>query len=88
MFFALGGGYLIDKIGLNASFILFALVMVLGQAIFVIAAFVKGSGGWIYILAIAGRIIFGIGKNTLFICRQVAISKWFIGQELGLAFGT
>ena len=34
-----------------------------------------------------GRFIFGMGKDTVIICRQVAVSQWFVGQEWGLAFG-
>ena len=40
-----------------------------------------------YVIALIGRFVIGIGKDTLFVWRNVAISDWFIGQEFGMAFG-
>ena len=40
-----------------------------------------------YILALIGRVIFGIGRWSMIVCKQASISYWFIGQDFGLALG-
>ena len=87
MIFALFGGCVIDNIGLRASFMIFSVILAIGQMIFLIASYMPGIGDHVYVLAMISQIIYGIGKKVLVICRSVAISNWFIGQEWGLAFG-
>ena len=87
MIFALFGGCVIDNIGLRSSFMIFSVILAIGQMIFLIASYMPGIGDHVYVLAMISQIIYGIGKKVLVICRSVAISNWFIGQEWGLAFG-
>ena len=81
MIFALFGGCVIDNIGLRASFMIFSVILAIGQMIFLIASYMPGIGDHVYVLAMISQIIYGIGKKVLVICRSVAISNWFIGQE-------
>ena len=87
MILSLFGGVVIDHIGLRASYILFSIILTLGQIIFMISTIIHSQGNAGYIVALMGRFVFGIGKNCLIIWKSVAVSDWFIGQELGLAYG-
>ena len=40
-----------------------------------------------YYIALTGRVIFGIGAETLGVVQNTLIAKWFIGKELSLALG-
>ena len=85
------GGVLIDKIGINFSIILFSSLLVLGQGIFAISGFVgesnNGEGNTAFIIAIIGRVVFGLGGESLNVCQSTIVSRWFIGKELSLALG-
>lgn len=35
----------------------------------------------------AGRLIFGLGAESMIVAVTVAIGQWFVGRQLGLAFG-
>ena len=84
---ALFGGYIIDRIGLRASFIIFSIILTIGQMLFMISSYIPGKRYNIYILALVSQLIYGVGLIVVVICKSVAISNWFIGQEWGLAFG-
>lgn len=85
------GGVLIDKFGLTISILLFSSLLVLGQGVFTISGFlgVASDGESIYpfVVAIIGRVIFGLGGESLGVCQSAIISRWFVGKELALAFG-
>lgn len=84
------GGVLIDKIGLNFSIFLFSSLLVAGQGVFTVAGFMGTddvSNNWPFIVAIAGRVIFGLGGESLNVCQSTVVSRWFIGKELSLALG-
>mmetsp|Transcript_23362 Transcript_23362/g.20754 ORF Transcript_23362/g.20754 Transcript_23362/m.20754 type:complete len:138 (+) Transcript_23362:248-661(+) len=85
------GGVLIDKIGVNFAIILFSSLLVIGQGIFTVSGFVgesnNGEGSTAFIIAIVGRVIFGLGGESLGVCQSTVVSRWFIGKELSLALG-
>lgn len=84
------GGVLIDKIGLNFSIILFSTLLVIGQGVFALSGFIGQSNGdssTAFIVAIIGRVIFGLGGESLNVCQSTVVSRWFIGKELSLALG-
>ena len=35
----------------------------------------------------AGRLIFGLGAESMIVAITVAIGQWFVGRQLGFAFG-
>ena len=35
----------------------------------------------------AGRLIFGVGAESMIVAITVAIGQWFVGRQLGFAFG-
>jgi MFS family permease len=85
------GGVLIDKIGLNFSIILFSTLLVIGQAVFTVSGFLgtsmDNSNPVPFIVALIGRVIFGLGGESLNVCQSTIVSRWFIGQEMSLALG-
>ena len=81
------GGYLIDNIGLRTWFMIFSLLVTLGQFVFMIATMINSDNKTpIYITALIGRLIFGTGRESLDVCRVVALTNWFLDQEFGFAF--
>ena len=84
------GGILIDKIGLNFSIILFSSLLVIGQGVFMISGFMgteDQNDNSAFYVALAGRLIFGLGGESLNVWQSTIVSRWFIGKELSLALG-
>ncbi len=79
VFMVLIGGMIIDRIGVKISTGLFALLCLLGAAVTV-------SSGTLEVMA-AGRLIFGLGAESLIVAVTTAIAMWFRGKELSFAFG-
>ncbi len=73
------GGIIIDRIGTRISTALFALVCLIGSI-------VTMATGTLWVMA-AGRLIFGLGAESLIVAVTTAIAKWFRGKELSFAFG-
>ncbi|MGQ9617593.1 MAG: MFS transporter [Candidatus Aminicenantia bacterium] len=73
------GGILVDRIGTRKASLIFSTLIVAG-------AFVVAISQNIYILYI-GRVIFGIGSESLVVCQSAILARWFRGKELALAFG-
>lgn len=73
------GGFLIDRFGTRRMSLIFNALIVAG-AVVVAAA----PSFW---LMLGGRTLFGIGAESLIICQNAILAKWFKGKELALAFG-
>jgi len=73
------GGIIIDRIGVKKATLLFGILCLIGAAI-------TASSGKLAIMA-TGRLIFGIGAESLIVSVTCAIAKWFKGKELSFAFG-
>ncbi|MCX6624204.1 MAG: MFS transporter [Acidobacteria bacterium] len=79
VFAVLAGGFLIDRIGTRAASLLFSVLIVIGAAIVAFAP----SLAVLYV----GRVIFGVGSETLIVAQSAIVARWFTGKELALAFG-
>jgi len=79
IFMVLIGGYIIDKIGTKKASLLFSSFCLIGT---IITAF-KGD----LITMATGRLIFGLGAESLIVAVTTVIAKWFKGKELSFAFG-
>ncbi len=79
IFMVLIGGVIIDRIGTKRSTLLFALLCLVGAGITV-------TTGTLEVMA-AGRLVFGLGAESLIVAVTTAIAKWFRGKELSFAFG-
>jgi MFS family permease len=73
------GGFIIDRIGLRKSLMIFGVLCFIGPAITVMS-------GHLSIMA-AGRLIFGMGAESLNVAVVTALARWFKGKELSFAFG-
>jgi MFS family permease len=73
------GGIIIDRIGVKKATLIFGVLCFLGAA-------VTAMSGTLAIMA-SGRLIFGIGAESLIVSVTTAIARWFKGKELSFAFG-
>ncbi len=73
------GGIVIDRIGVKKATLLFGVLCLAGAAI-------TSSSGVLAVMA-TGRLVFGIGAESLIVSVTTAIAKWFKGKELSFAFG-
>jgi len=79
VFMVLIGGIIIDRVGVKKATLLFGVLCFVG-------ALVTAMTGRLATMA-AGRLIFGIGAESLIVAVTCAIAKWFKGRELSFAFG-
>ena len=79
IFAVLGGGFLIDRAGVRRASMIFSSFVVVGAAIV----------AWAPTLPVmyAGRILFGMGSESMIVAQSAIIARWFTGKELALAFG-
>ena len=75
-------GALLDRFGQRQMVYLLSLFIVLGQLIFTI-----GVGKRDFPIMIIGRILFGIGGESLSVAQTKLMTDWFRGKELSLAIG-
>jgi MFS family permease len=73
------GGLIIDRIGTRKSVLIFTAVIMIGAA-------VTAAAGNLASMA-AGRLIFGLGAESMIVAITTAIARWFKGKELSFAFG-
>ena len=73
------GGVIIDRIGLRKSLMIFGVLCLIGPAITV-------ASGHLWLMA-TGRLIFGMGAESLIVAVTAALARWFRGKELSFAFG-
>ena len=73
------GGFIIDRLGTRKSTCIFAFLCLLGAA-------VTAATPTLTYMA-AGRLIFGLGAESLIVAVTTVVAKWFRGKELSFAFG-
>lgn len=73
------GGLIIDRLGLRKSLMIFGFLSLLGPAI-------TASSSHLPMMA-TGRLIFGMGAESLNVAVTAALARWFKGKELSFAFG-
>lgn len=79
IFMVLIGGLIIDRIGVRLSTFIFAAVCLLGSIVTVCSETLG--------IMATGRLIFGLGAESMIVAVTTAIAKWFRGKELSFAFG-
>jgi MFS family permease len=79
IFTVLIGGVLIDRIGLRRSTMIFGILCLIGPVITV-------ASPHLWVMA-AGRLVFGMGAESLVVAVTAALARWFRGKELSFAFG-
>src|SRR5574338_19305 len=73
------GGLLIDRIGTKRSVLIFTAFIMLGSI-------VTALTGNIWLMA-TGRLLFGLGAESMIVAITTIIARWFKGKELSFAFG-
>src|SRR6202521_5176754 len=73
------GGFLIDRIGLRKALMIFGVLCFIGPVI-------TAASGHLPLMA-TGRLIFGMGAESLNVAVTTALARWFRGKELSFAFG-
>lgn len=73
------GGYIVDRIGTRKALLIFGVLCFVGSV-------VTSISGVLPIMA-TGRLVFGLGAESLIVCVTTAVAKWFRGKELSFAFG-
>ena len=75
----LAGGFLIDRVGVRRASLLFSTCVVVGAAMVAAAPSLP--------VLYAGRVIFGIGSESMIVAQSAITARWFSGKELAMAFG-
>jgi MFS family permease len=73
------GGVLVDRFGARRAIVIFTAICVLGSLL-------TASSGNFYTMA-AGRLLFGLGAESMIVAITTALGQWFAGSMLGFAFG-
>jgi MFS family permease len=73
------GGIIVDRFGTRTSTLMFAMICAIGAAI--------TAASPLFPAMAAGRLIFGLGAESMIVAITVAIGQWFVGRQLGFAFG-
>lgn len=73
------GGILLDIIGIRKAGTLFAALCAIG-------VFITASGST-FMIMLLGRLVYGLGSESLIITMDKILSRWFKGKELAFAFG-
>ncbi|TPX50008.1 hypothetical protein SeLEV6574_g01162 [Synchytrium endobioticum] len=82
MFLPVLGGQLADKVDLKKVLILFSLFVCVGQTLFALGVSTRKFG-----LMVAGRVLFGIGGESISVVQCTITTSWFRGKELAFALG-
>ncbi|MEI6682645.1 MAG: MFS transporter [Bacteroidota bacterium] len=79
IFMVLIGGIIIDKIGTKKAVMIFACLVFIG------ALFTTIKGDIVFMAT--GRLIFGLGAESMIVGITTILARWFKGKELSFAFG-
>ncbi|HEX6850672.1 MAG TPA: MFS transporter [Candidatus Polarisedimenticolaceae bacterium] len=73
------GGWLVDRLGTRRASLLFSLLVTAGSVVVAFAPSIE--------VLYVGRLIFGMGSESLVVAQSAILARWFTGKELALAFG-
>jgi MFS family permease len=79
VFMVLIGGYVVDRIGTRKAIFIFGVLCLVGAVVTVLSPALA--------MMATGRLIFGLGAESLIVAVTTAVAKWFRGKELSFAFG-
>ena len=73
------GGIIVDRIGTRLAILIFTAVCALGAILTAISPS--------FVVMAAGRLLFGLGAESMIVAVTTALGQWFVGRQLGFAFG-
>lgn len=79
IFMVLIGGYVVDRIGTRKAILIFGTLCFVGSVLTTLSPRLSLMAG--------GRLVFGLGAESLIVAVTTAVAKWFRGKELSFAFG-
>src|SRR6202167_1919349 len=79
VFMVVIGGYVVDRIGTRKAIFIFGTLCFIGAGVTCLS-------GALSVMA-TGRLVFGLGAESLIVAVTTAVAKWFRGKELSFAFG-
>ena len=79
IFMVLIGGIIIDRLGPRKSAFIFSILCMIGAILTAILPNLT--------VMLIGRLVFGLGAESLIVAVTTVIARWFKGKELSFAFG-
>lgn len=76
------GGLLIDRLGIRVGVVIFSFLLIIGQFFVMLGGIMTK-----YWLLILGRVIFGLGGESLSVTQSTLVAKWFADRDLAFALG-
>ena len=73
------GGVIVDRIGTRTATLVFTVICLAG-------AILTAISGTFTTMAL-GRLVFGLGAESMIVAVTAALGQWFKGKQLGFAFG-
>jgi MFS family permease len=73
------GGIIVDRFGTRLSTLIFSIICLIGAVLTAVSP--------LFPVMAAGRLLFGLGAESMIVAITVAIGQWFVGRQLGFAFG-
>ena len=73
------GGIIVDRFGARISTLVFAIVCTIGVVITAVSP--------MFPVMAFGRLVFGLGAESMIVAITVILGQWFLGRQLGFAFG-
>ncbi|KAI9356236.1 major facilitator superfamily domain-containing protein [Zopfochytrium polystomum] len=82
MFLPLIGGQLVDRFDTRKVLLAFSACVCIGQTLFAVGVSIRS-----YSVMVFGRILFGIGGESVSVVQSSVTTSWFKGKELAFALG-
>ncbi|KAH9126828.1 hypothetical protein AeMF1_002756 [Aphanomyces euteiches] len=76
------GGMLVDKFGVRSMALVLASLLLAGQLVFAFGCSIKN-----FDIMLIGRVLFGLGGETMWVAQSTFVTLWFESSELAFAFG-
>lgn len=73
------GGIIVDRIGTRTSTFVFTAICFAGAVVTALSPAFPGMA--------VGRLLFGLGAESMIVAVTAALGQWFKGRQLGFAFG-
>ncbi len=73
------GGIIVDRIGTRRATFVFTAICLAGATITALSSH--------FAVMALGRLIFGLGAESMIVAVTTTLAQWFVGRQLGFAFG-
>lgn len=73
------GGLIVDRLGARRATVIFTAICLLGAILTAISPS--------FPVMASGRLVFGLGAESMIVAITTLLGQWFAGRELGFAFG-